>query len=118
MKFRQISLVQTIVNKCNSKKDFKFRLKKDTGANYIVSIKNIINTKNPSLVHDLNIKIDNLINEYIFDSVGMWLDKDTNLYNIDANLHFNSLDAAIRTGKRHSQKAIWDIKNNKVINIK
>ena len=119
MRPHEITKVQQIVNLCNLHKDFTFNLNdKDVKKfNYIVSVKNIVICKNLSLEYDLNILIKNILDDKImqYDSIGLWFDKDTKLYNLDANYHVYGLKSALRMAELNSQKAIFDIQKNKVI---
>lgn len=118
MRNNKPNLVQSIINKCNNKKDFTINLKPIT-ARYIVSVKNIYYGNNPSLKHDLNKDINEVINRTHFiskfyDSIVGWKDEKNN-YCLDANVHFNNLHLALDTAKVFKQKAIFDKVNNEVI---
>lgn len=116
---RQINrpLYQFILNKAIQKLDFTFMLK-NSQSRYIVSHKNIYTGTNPSLEHNLITRISEAINIDKYTSIGGWHDKETNLYYLDCNLHFRYLRDAIDFAKLNNQKAIFDRKTNRVINIK
>jgi len=124
MRSIDISRIQQIVNKCNSRKDFTFNLSKEPveNFNYIVSVKNICKTVNPSLEFDLNKKIKDVLertsylNEPYYDSIGMWKEED--IYHIDANVHVHDIDSAMRIVEMFpSTMAIYDIQNKKVLYV-
>ena len=120
MRGNYINLDQQIVNKINAKQNFTFDLS-NSKKRYVVSIKNIYKGKNPSLWHEsiltINsiIKKDSLLKDF-YDSFGGWSDK-TNTYYVDLNIHFNDLQTALNVAKQNKQKAIYDIKTKKVINL-
>ncbi len=106
------SKTQQIINKCNSMVDFTHCIN-DTTAPWIVSIENICETKNPSLITDLNLKVKKVFedssNGDIIDSVGGWLDQKTGLYHVDANVHFYDKKLALAVAEMFKQKAIYNI---------
>lgn len=116
MRHQKINTVQKIVNKANNKKEFTYNLKK-CNKRYIVSVKNIFLGFNPSLCYDLNLRIENIINSDIYDSIGGWIgsNTDNNPYYLDANVHFYGLDAALDIAKNYGQLAIFDKLENKII---
>ena len=114
---QKINTVQKIVNKANGKNNFTYKLK-ECDKRYIVSVKNIYLGFNPSLCYDLNLKLKDIINDNIFDSIGGWNDfgNDKNKpYYLDANVHFYNLDDAITIAKKYKQIAIFDKLQNKTI---
>jgi hypothetical protein len=119
MRQQKTNTVQKIVNKAIGKKDFTHNLK-NCDKRYIVSVKNIYLGFNPSLCYDLNLRIDDVINNDIYDSIGGWNGFGSNKskpYYLDANVHFYSLTVAIDTAKSYGQLAIFDKLDNKIINI-
>ncbi len=110
------TLSQTILNKLNNKIDFTHYLKESSKKKrYIVSIKEIYKGTNPSLDFELRIRLSETINTNAFDSVGGWYNKETNLYCVDANLHFDDIVKAQILGAANKQIAIFDSVENKVI---
>ena len=107
------SEAQTIVNKCNSKKEFTHKVT-DNKNNYIVSFKSLYKGKNPSLDFKLLSKIEESI-KLGCDSIGLWYDKGEDVFCIDANLHIHSLDFALKVAKVKKQKAIYSIRNKRAI---
>ena len=119
MRAQKTNTIQKIVNKANNKIDFTYNLK-DCNKRYVVSVKNIYLGFNPSLCYDLNLRLNNVINNDIYDSIGGWNGFGTNKnkpYYLDANVHFYSLNIAIDTAKHYGQLAIFDKLENKIINI-
>jgi len=115
---KQISEVQTIVNKANAKQDFTHDIINDFEGRYIVSHKSILTTNNPSLCFNLNELVSTSLDTEKYDSIGGWLDTDTDLYHLDANVHYKYLETAVLAGKLMKQKAIYDTVENKIITIK
>ena len=122
MKTIQITKQQQVINFADAKKEFTYNLKEvDKKQRYVVSCFNILTSKNPSTDNKTVSKIYGFFksNDFKdFDSIGGWIDKDTNTYCLDANVHFYSIDAALNVAYLHKQKAIFDLKENKVINLK
>ena len=113
--------VQQIINKVNSHKDFTYNLDDKNpinNYNYIVSVKNIFINRYINDVKNLRSLIKNALDDvYKFESLGLWFDKESNVYCFDGNLHFYDLQNALNVAKLCKQKAIFDIQNNKVINL-
>ena len=107
MKAITTSLAQTILNKSNQKQNFTYNLSNSKNR-YIVSFKNLYTGKNPSLDFNLITKVDKFINSKMYDSLGGWLNKETNLYYLDANLHFSDISIALKVAKNNNQIAIFD----------
>ncbi len=116
MKYQKLTQQQIITNKANSKQDFTFSLK-NKDKRFIVGTENIYKGVNPSIDSNLIINIANILTNCNYDSVGGWLDKNTNIYYLDANKHFAVLEEAISEGKENKEVAIYDTKENKVINL-
>tara|TARA_R110002050_G_scaffold270396_1_gene413432 strand:- start:196 stop:546 length:351 start_codon:yes stop_codon:yes gene_type:complete len=116
MKKLKITKLQNLVNRVNSKIDFTYNLDPSLEQkNYVVSIKNIYTGKNPSLFFNMNIELKKAIDSKIFDSIGLWNNKGR-IY-VDANVHFYSLDIALAIARKYNQISIFDINNNKIINL-
>jgi len=111
-----ITVTQQINNKANAKRDFTTYLSKSKDR-YILSVKNIYTGTNPSICFDLISRIGDTIDKNIYDSVGGWIDPETNIYYLDANMHFNSLSECISNAKGLGELAIYDTLENKVIYI-
>ena len=77
---------------------------------YIVSYKTIIKItgNNTPTYTNINLIPDNCI-------IGGWLDNDTNIYYIELNKVFKDRDKALIFAIQHNQKAIYNIKTNKII---
>ena len=75
------------------------------------SIKNIYKGKTPKANELINVKDLNK-----FDSIGGWSDENNNYY-LDLNIHLDSKDDAIKIGNLYDQLAVYDLKENKVINL-
>lgn len=123
MKNKTIKTEQQVVNKIRAMQDFTYYLR-DTKKRYIVSIENLHTSKNPSQFYDNLIKnIYRIIGStYLkihgnYDSLGGWMDKETGLYSVDLNLHFNDLNDAVSNAKKFNQIAIFDTLENKTILI-
>lgn len=118
------NLTQDILNAANQKIDRTYYLHNGVAITnqYIVSIKNIVSSKNCSLIFDLNQKINNalkkdsVLNKY-YDSIGVWTDPKTNITHVDINTHFNSLELALDCALNLKQIAIYDQYNNKTITV-
>ena len=102
-----MNLAQKIKNKVS----FTFNLKQNN-ARYIVSVKNIYTGKLPTA------KVLAKINYADFDSIGGWTDNNTNIYYLDANLHFKDKYKARTIGIALDQIGIFDSKEKRVINLK
>ncbi len=121
MIYNNPNTVQQIVNRINSHKDFTYNLDDNnpiSNYNYIVSVKNIFTNKCINDVKNLRDLIKDALNDvYKFESLGLWYDKEANVYCFDGNLHFHNLDNALNVAKLCEQKAIFDIQNNTVITL-
>lgn len=122
MKSIQVTKQQQVINFADAKKEFTYNLKDiDKKQRYVVSCFSILTSKNPSMENSTVSKIYdffNCVDFKDFDSIGGWVDKKTNIYYLDANIHFYSLEYALNVAYLHKQKAIFDLKENKVINLK
>ena len=114
MKYNNITTTQNIVNKANRETDFTILLN-DSKNRYVVSCKNLYTGLNPSLKHDLNKDITNVINTKMYDSIGGWYSKDLKVYYLDANLHFSILKYALLYAKNNKQLSIYDTLKQQVI---
>jgi len=116
---KEITLEQQIINNANYKQDFTINISKEKSINnrYVVSSLNLYTGKNPSLNFDLLTEVKSLIkqNNGLFDSVGGWLNKETNIYHLDANMNFDDINFALKFAKVNKQTAIFDKLNNSVI---
>ena len=114
MIYNNTTISQNITNKAHAKKDFTTYLN-DSKGRYIVSIKNIFTGKNFANCHDMIIRVSKIVDSGFYDSIGGWNFKD--IYFVDANLHFQSLDLAKEAAKNRNEIAIFDTKENKTIYI-
>lgn len=105
---------QNILNKANQKLNFTYNLNSDKNR-YIVSIKNIYTGKNPSLDFELIKRIEKYVKTGYYSSIGGWLDKKTNVYYLDANIHLQMLHYALQLAKNNNQIAIFDTKKQETI---
>jgi len=114
----QTPLVQQILNKCNSRVNFTRDLTPSSGVKgrYIVSAVDIFTGKNPSMQSDLILKLAEEIEAecpfvddgHYYNSIGGWLNQDTGMYHIGANLHYFNLENAMRAARTTDQIAIYD----------
>lgn len=111
-----ITITQQINNKANARRDFTTYLSK-SNSRYILSVKNLYTGKNPSICFDLISRISDTVEKNIYDSIGGWIDTKTNIYYLDANIHFDSLRECISNAKSYGELAIYDTVDNKVIYI-
>ncbi len=116
MIYNGTTITQTILNKAKSRVDFTTYLNKSK-SRYIVSYKNIYLGKNPSNFDGLILRIDKFVKSEAYDSIGGWKDENTGNYYLDANLHFDKLETALQVAKMKGELAIFDTKENKVINL-
>ena len=116
---KQIKLSQQIINNANYKQNFTINIGKENNVNnrYIVSCYNFYLGSNPSLDFDLLTSVEDICKNCnsMFDSVGGWLNKETNLYSLDANMHFNDLNFALKFAKVNKQLAIFDKETQQTI---
>jgi len=119
MRTKEIKLSQQIINNANYKQDFTINISKENSVKnrYIVSSFNLYEGKNASLDFQLLENVTNIIdiNNGLFDSVGGWLNKETNLYSLDANMHFDNLEFALKFAKVNKQLAIFDKETQQTI---
>ena len=113
---RQIetNTVQQIVNKANTKRDFTRQIN-DNDKRYTVSVLSIYKGKNPSLDHNVSIKVGMVLDNDLYDSIGGWQGRDG--YCLDANVDFYSLDNALMIARQYDQEAIYDKVNEQVISV-
>jgi len=85
---------------------------------YIVSYQTIItvdyNKLEPSIKY---FKITDLDKQLRFSFIGGWLDKKDNIYYIEFNRIFSSLNHAIAEAKKYKQKYIYDLNEGKAIKV-
>ena len=115
MTSKETPIQQQIINKINAKVDFTYPLKTKR---YIVGIKELHKSKNPSLQYDDIYKdVYGFVNDSKANAtIGGWLDKG--LYYVDEGFSIDNLYKAVTIAERHGQLAIYDTKEEKVINIK
>jgi len=115
----EITLAQQIINNANHKQDFTINITNEESRNnrYVVSSFNLYKGFNPSLNFDLFSIVENtmLNNNGLFDSIGGWLNKETNIYTLDCNMHFDNLVFALKFAKVNRQTAIFDKVTNKCL---
>ena len=116
---KKIKLSQQIINNANYKQNFTINIGiENTVKNrYIVSCYPLYLGGNPSLDFDLLTNVNDICENCnsMFDSIGGWLNKKTNLYSLDANMHFDNLDFALKFAKVNKQLAIFDKETQQVI---
>jgi len=116
---KQIKLSQQIINNANYKQDFTINIGKENTVNsrYIVSCYSLYLGANPSLDFNLLTSVNNICENrnLMFDSIGGWLNKETNIYSLDANMHFHDLNFALKFAKVNGQLAIFDKETEQVI---
>ena len=116
---KEIKLSQKIINNANYKQNFTINIGKENTINsrYIVSCYSLYSGSNPSLDFDLLSNVEDICENcnLMFDSVGGWLNKETNLYSLDANMHFNDINFALKFAKVNKQLAIFDKETEQII---
>lgn len=118
MRETKTTIVQTILNKINSKENFTFAFdnKEVYTNNFVVSDEiPLFVGKNPSLDIEMLKKISEVIRSGNWDSIGGWTDNETGLYCVDKNTHYYYLKTAKLAGYVNKQKAIFDLNTKKVI---
>lgn len=107
-----LTLNQAIANKINSKEDFTHCF--GTSSNrYVVAHQTVWEGENPShgygmrerISHDITLGKDLLQ----CDSIGGWLDKETGVYYVDLNRHYDNLGVARAAAIHNDQVAIYDL---------
>jgi len=111
----KITINQVLINKINAKQDFSHSIN-DNSRRYIVGMKNLFTGKNPSLRYE-NIYNDVLNLDKSFDILGGWTDPDTNIYYVDLCNSYNCVFDAMNQARANNEIAIFDSKENKVINL-
>lgn len=116
---KEIKLSQQIINNANYKQDFTINIGKENTVNsrYVVSCYPLYLGNNPSLDFELLTNVNDICKNCnsMFDSVGGWLNKETNIYSLDANMHFNDINFALKFAKVNKQLAIFDKETKQVI---
>lgn len=115
---KEITFEQKILNNAVYKQDFTFEIESSTTKNgrYIVSCYSIYKGFNPSIHFNLLSDISTVVNKTdMFDSIGGWLNPETNEYSLDANMHFWNISFALKFAKANNQVAIFDKENNELI---
>jgi|SaaInl47_10m_RNA_FD_contig_31_352739_length_1288_multi_5_in_0_out_0_4 hypothetical protein len=127
MREMALSLVQQIVNRSNSRTNFTKELRPSSGVNgrYVVTSTVLFEGKNPSIELGLRLIIADAVDKdcpfggvHYYNSIGGWMNPDTETYYIGANLHFFNLSSAIRAAKDSEQLAIFDRHSEKVLYLK
>ena len=120
MRAINLTLKQSLINKINAKQPFTYKndLNKQR---YIIGIKNLHTSENPSIYYD-NIYIDTseAIEKIKTDKTitfGGWL-SDNGLYYVDYGKTTNSLKEALKLAKENKELAIWDNVENKEIIVR
>ncbi len=96
----------------------------DSNAPYIVGVKNVEklnwNFWQNKLGSCKNLLMASLENEDFtkYDTLGFWLDYNTDLMYFDFGIRFENLNDALKVGKLLGELAIWDNKNNCEIIVK
>jgi hypothetical protein len=91
---------------------------------YFVSIKSFESTSKQFTYESFNAYLES--NQFIRDLlpdhkkifIGVWFNKNDNLYYYDLNQYFKDLDSAIAYGKQQKQISIWDIVGANSIELK
>ena len=65
-----------------------------------------------------NEKIDEILKDEAFEGVGGWLDKENNIYHVDAVKTYLTLSVAMGMANMFKEKAIYDTKENKILKVK
>ena len=119
MRTKEIKLSQQIINNANYKQDFTINISNDKTINnrYVVSCYSLYLGNNPSLDFELLTNVNDICENcnLMFDSIGGWLNKETNIYSLDANMHFDNLELALKFAKVNKQLAIFDKETKQVI---
>lgn len=110
-----ITINQVLINKINAKQDFSHSIN-DNSKRYIVGMKNLFTGNNPSLQYE-NIYNDVLNLDESFDILGGWTDPDTNIYYVDLCNSYDCVFDAMDQARINNEIAIFDSKENKVINL-
>ena len=116
MRAISISTEQGIINKINAKVDFTYP---NETLRYLVGVINLYQGSNPSQEYK-NIYED--VYKAVKDAgaqrtIGGWLDKETNKYDVDLGCSFSDLDVALDWARAYNQKAIYDSVKDKVIYV-
>ena len=112
----EINLVNRINNRINSRVDFNHNLSGSTGR-YVVGISNLFTGTNPSLEFDLITLLGSTLERTDIDSIGGWLDTETNIYYVDICRNFDSLEESTRVGRELNEISIYDLTDEVVINM-
>ena len=115
MKNKKITINQSIINTINAKENFSYSINNNS-KRYIVGSKNLFTGENPSLQY-VNIYDDILELDKSFDILGGWTDPKTNIYYVDYCNSYNCVFDAMNVARTNCEIAIFDNKENKVINL-
>ena len=109
---------QVVLNKINSKVDFTHEFGVDAYRRYVVGSKPLYKGTNPSLDLGILDKIVEVLHEpLLLDSIGGWMNNENGEYCVDANMHFDDIDQALKMAKIWEQVAIFDKERNEVLYI-
>ena len=100
---------QIICNKANARIDFTYPIDQDYHylGRYVVADECFYLGKNPSMQYDLIVTIGDMLKKDA-DSIGGWLNPDTEDYELNTNKHFHDLNDAIDFAKEREQRYIYD----------
>ena len=103
----------------NAKQNFTALIDTDYNyyGKYVVSSECHYKGTNPSIYYEILTLITKLLDSKE-DSIGGWLDPDTGFYEVNTNKHFHDLDKAIEFAKEKEQKYVYDIVEDKNIEVK
>jgi hypothetical protein len=110
-----MNTLQRLINKVNAKQDFTHNLRENKGRYAVSYLNDIYKGENPSIQFDLVIKLNEQLELKNCCSIGGWLDKKTNLYYLNRNLHFQDINIALMFAKNNEQLAIYDLQNEQLI---
>lgn len=107
-----LTLNQSIANKINSKEDFTHCF--GTSSNrFVVAYRAVWEGKNPGYGNGMRVRISDAIalgkDILHCDSIGGWLDKETGVYYVDLNRHYDNFGVARAAAIHHDQVAIYDL---------
>ena len=110
---------QQIVNKINAMQDFTYYKKKKCKLRYVVGCSNLYKGESPSMQwFSSNEKIDEILKDETFEGVGGWLDKENNIYYVDAMKTYLTLSVAMGMANMFKEKTIYDTKEDKILKVK
>ncbi len=108
-----------IVNKINSKQDFTHYINDDPNLRYVVGVKNLFTGKNPSMEWlNSSTAIDDALKLDSIHGIGGWMDPSDGTYYVDCVNAYLTLGIAMGVANHFNEIAIYDRKENKVLNVK